>query len=37
MGRRARDGNHSPQKNNSMQDSVGHEGNGYPVLTSAKQ
>jgi hypothetical protein len=26
-----RDGNHSPQKNNSIQDSVGSEGNGYPV------
>jgi hypothetical protein len=30
MGRR-RDGNHSPQKNNSIQDSVGNEENGYPV------
>jgi hypothetical protein len=31
MGRR-RDGNHSPQKNNPIQDSVGNEENGYPVL-----
>jgi hypothetical protein len=31
MGRRRRDGNHSPQKNNSIQDSVGSEENGYPV------
>jgi hypothetical protein len=30
MGRR-RDGNYSPQKNNSIQDSVGNEENGYPV------
>jgi hypothetical protein len=30
MGRR-RDGNHTAQKNNSMQDSVGNEENGYPV------
>jgi hypothetical protein len=30
MGRR-RDGNHSPQKNNSIQDSGGNEENGYPV------
>jgi hypothetical protein len=29
MGRR--DGNHSPQKNSSIQDSVGNEKNGYPV------
>jgi hypothetical protein len=29
MGRR--DGNHSPQKNNSIQDSEGNEENGYPV------
>jgi hypothetical protein len=36
MGRR-RDGNHTPQKNNSIQDSVGNEENGYPVLTSTKQ
>jgi hypothetical protein len=26
---RRRDGNHSPQKNNSIQNSVGNEGNGY--------
>jgi hypothetical protein len=31
MGRRRGDGGHSPQKNNSMQDSVGNEENGYPV------
>jgi hypothetical protein len=31
MGRRRRNGNHSPQKNNSIQDSVGNEENGYPV------
>jgi hypothetical protein len=30
MGRRRRDGNHSPQKSNSIQDSVGNEKNGYP-------
>jgi hypothetical protein len=29
--RRRRDGNHSSQKNNSIQDSVGNEENGYPV------
>jgi hypothetical protein len=29
MGRR--DGNHSPQKNNSIEDSVGNEENEYPV------
>jgi hypothetical protein len=29
MGRRGV--NHSPQKNNSIQDSVGNEENGYPV------
>jgi hypothetical protein len=26
-----RDGHHSPQKNNSVQDSLGNEENGYPV------
>jgi outer membrane protein OmpA-like peptidoglycan-associated protein len=31
MGRRRRDGNHSPQQNNSIQDTVGKEENGYPV------
>jgi hypothetical protein len=30
MGRR-RDGNHTPPKNNPIQDSVGNEENGYPV------
>jgi hypothetical protein len=29
--RRRRVGNHSPQNNNSILDSVGNEGNGYPV------
>jgi hypothetical protein len=28
MGRRKKDGNHSPQKNNSIQNSVGNEENG---------
>jgi hypothetical protein len=28
---RRRDRNHSPQKNNSIEDSVGNEENGYPV------
>jgi hypothetical protein len=28
---RRRDGNHSPQENNSLQDSVGNEENGHPV------
>jgi hypothetical protein len=31
MGRRRRDGNHTPQKNNSIEDSMGNEENGYPV------
>jgi hypothetical protein len=31
MGRRRRDGSHSPQKDNSIQDSVGNEENGYTV------
>jgi hypothetical protein len=31
MVRRKKDGNLSPQKNNSMQDSVGNEENEYPV------
>jgi hypothetical protein len=31
MGRRRRDGNHSTQKNNLIQDSEGNEENGYPV------
>jgi hypothetical protein len=31
LGRRRRDGNHSPQKNNSIRDSVGNEENGYLV------
>jgi hypothetical protein len=37
MGRRKRDGNHSPPKNNLIQDSEGNEENGYPVLGSKKQ
>jgi hypothetical protein len=28
---RGRDGNHPPQKNNSLQGSVGNEENGYPI------
>jgi hypothetical protein len=36
MGRRKRDGNHSPQKNNFIQDSEGNEENGYPVPDSNK-
>jgi hypothetical protein len=31
MGRRRRDGNHSPQKENPIQNSVGNKENGYPV------
>jgi CHASE3 domain sensor protein len=31
MGRRRRDGNHSPQKSNLIQDSEGNEENRYPV------
>jgi hypothetical protein len=31
MGRRRRDGNHIPQKNNSIEDLVGNEENGYPI------
>jgi hypothetical protein len=31
MERRKRDGNHSPPKNNLIQDSEGNEENGYPV------
>jgi hypothetical protein len=34
MGRRKRDGNQSPLKNNLIQDSEGNEENGYPVLDS---
>jgi hypothetical protein len=36
MGRRKRDGNHSPSKNNLIQDSEGNEENGYPVPDSNK-
>jgi hypothetical protein len=36
MRRRRRDGNHSPQKSNSIQDSVGNEENGTQFLTSTK-
>jgi hypothetical protein len=31
MGRRKRDGNHSPLKNKLIKDSYGNEENGYPV------
>jgi hypothetical protein len=31
MGRRKQDGNHSPQKNNLIQDSEGNEENKHPV------
>jgi hypothetical protein len=37
MGRRRRDGNHSLQKNNSIQDSVGNEKMDTQFLTSSKQ
>jgi hypothetical protein len=30
MGKKRRDGNHTPQKNNSIEDSVGNEENEYP-------
>jgi hypothetical protein len=33
---RRRDGNHTPQKNNSKEDSVGNEETGYPVLEHNK-
>jgi hypothetical protein len=36
MGRRKRDGNHSPPQNNLIQDSEGNEENRYPVLDSNK-
>jgi hypothetical protein len=36
MGRQKRDGNHSPTKNNLIQDSEGTEENGYPVPDSNK-
>jgi hypothetical protein len=36
MGRRKRDGNHSPPQNNLIQDSERNEENGYPVLDSDK-
>jgi hypothetical protein len=36
MRRRKRDGNHSPPKNNLIQDSEGNEENGYPVPDSNK-
>jgi chromosome segregation ATPase len=36
MGRQKRDGNHSPPKNTSIQDSEGNEENGYPVPDSNK-
>jgi hypothetical protein len=36
MGRRKRNGNHSPPKNNFIQDSEGNEENKYPVFHSNK-
>jgi hypothetical protein len=36
MGRRKRDGNHSPPRNNLIQDSGGNEENRYPVLDANK-
>jgi hypothetical protein len=36
MERRKRNGNHFPQKNNSIQDSVGNEENSYPVTDPNK-
>jgi hypothetical protein len=36
MGRRKTDGNHSPPKNNLIQDSEGNEENRYQVLDSNK-
>jgi hypothetical protein len=36
VGRRKRDGNNSPPKNNLIQDSEGNEENGYPVLDANK-
>jgi hypothetical protein len=37
MGRRRKDGYHSPLENISIQDSGGNEENGYPVPDSTKQ
>jgi hypothetical protein len=37
MKRRKGDGNHSPPKNNLIQDSEGNEENRYPVQTLTKQ
>jgi hypothetical protein len=36
MGRQKRDGNHSPPKNNLVQDSEGNEESGYPDPDSNK-
>jgi hypothetical protein len=36
MGRRKRNGNHSPSKNNLIQDSEGNEENRYPLPDSKK-
>jgi hypothetical protein len=36
MGRRKMDENHSPPKNNLIQDSEGNEENGYPLVDSNK-
>jgi hypothetical protein len=37
MGRQKRDGNHSPPKNNLIQDSGGNEENEYQLQTPTKQ
>jgi hypothetical protein len=37
MGRRRRESNHTPQKNNTIEDLVGNEENGYPVPDSHKK
>jgi hypothetical protein len=37
MERQKRDGNHSPPKNNLIQDSERNEDDGFPVLDSKKQ
>jgi hypothetical protein len=36
MGRRKRDGNHSPPQKKFIQDSEGNEENGYPIMDSNK-
>jgi hypothetical protein len=37
MGKRKRDGNHSPPQSNLIQDSEGNERNKYPVMDSNKK